>query len=164
MSIFTKDKVIIAADRNTYWQYDSGSAVVNLVVDGTTVFTSSSTGVSVQKKAATAVTATADGLTTGLIPAGTQFVSVTSASVNNIITLPAGTVGDVINGWVGANGCEIRTPAGSNATINNVDADGTNEAAIPATSKFTVTLVAADTWILEATTELGAVITAIVPN
>lgn len=117
--------------------------------------------------AAYAATATSDGLTTGLIPITAEFVSVTSAAAGNIITLPsgaAGNIGKVIKGWVGANGCEIRTPAASGATINGVDSDGTNEAAIPATTLFTCTLVAADTWILEAVTELGAVITAIVPD
>jgi len=113
---------------------------------------------------AQAITATSDGLTTGLITSGSSYVTVTSASANNIATLPAATVGHTIRGYVGANGCEIRTPASSGATINNVDSDGTNEAAIPATSMFEVTCVAADTWILRAWTELGAVITAIVPD
>ncbi len=111
-----------------------------------------------------AATATSDGLTTGLIPLGTSFVSITSASANNIVTLPAGTAGQVIKAYIGANGCEVRTPASSGATINGVDSDGTNEAAIPATSMFTATCVATDTWLLEAVTELGAVITAIVPD
>lgn len=114
-----------------------------------------------------AVTATADGLTTGLIDTGVSFVSVTSASADNIITLPAATadvVGHSIRGWVGANGCEMRTPATSGATINGVDSDGTNEAAIPATTLFVAECVAVDTWILRAFTELGADIAAIVPD
>jgi hypothetical protein len=111
-----------------------------------------------------AVTATADGLTTGLIDDDTVFVVITSASANNIATLPASDVGRKIRGWVGANGCELRTPAASGATINNVDSDGTNEAAIPATTYFELDCVAADTWILRAWTELGAPITAIVPD
>ena len=111
-----------------------------------------------------AATATSDGLTTGLIPLGTSFVAITAAGATDIVTLPAGTAGQVIKAYVGANGCEVRTPATSGATINNVDSDGTNEAAIPATSMFTATCVATDTWLLEAVTELGAVITAIVPD
>ncbi len=114
-----------------------------------------------------AVTATADGLTTGLITAKRGHVTVTSASANNIITLPAataGVVGLVMTGYVGANGCEMRTPASSGALINNVDSDGTQEAAIPATSLFQVQCIAVDSWILLAWTELGAPITAIVPD
>jgi hypothetical protein len=103
------------------------------------------------------VTATTDGLTTGLIPDGTDFVSVTSAAATSIITLPSGTVGTVIRGYVGANGCEMRTVAASGATINGVDSDGTNEAAIPATHYFEAICVAADTWILLDATELGTV-------
>lgn len=115
----------------------------------------------------TAVTATADGLTTGLIPVGATFVSITSAAATSIVTLPSGAaayVGTVIEGWVGANGCELRTPAASGATINAVNADGTNEAAIPATTLIKLRLVAVDTWILDARSELGAVVIAIVPD
>lgn len=113
---------------------------------------------------AVAVTATADGLTTGLIPADADFVSITSAAADNIATLPAASIGKVITGWVGANGCELRTPATSGATINDVDSDGTNEAAIPATTLFRLTCVTATGWILEGLTELGADIAAIVPD
>ena len=112
----------------------------------------------------TAVTATTDGLTTGLIPANASFVTITSAGANNIATLPAGTVGQIINFWIGATGCEIRTPAASGATINNVDSDGTNEAAIPATTAGIAICVAADTWIVRLFTELGADVAALVPN
>lgn len=118
-------------------------------------------------RGADAVTATADGLTTGLMTFAMGFITVTSASADNIITLPACVAADAgkkVCGWVGANGCEMRTPATGGATINGVDSDGTNEAAIPATSMFEATCVAADTWLLHAYTELGAVITAIVPD
>ena len=111
-----------------------------------------------------AVTATANGLTTGLISSGTSMVIVTCDDANKIVTLPAAVVGHVIRLYVGANGCEVRTPASSNNTINNVDSDGTNEAAIPATTLCTFTCIAANAWILEAVDELGAVITAIVPD
>ena len=112
----------------------------------------------------TAVTATADGLTTGLIPAGTGFVTITSANADHIATLPAPTAGHAIWGWVGANGCELRTVASSNVKINDVDSDGTNEAAIPATTLFMVRAVSATEYILVAWTELGAAIAAIVPD
>lgn len=113
---------------------------------------------------AQAVTATSDGLTTGRIRSDSEFVSLTSASANNIATLPVGYVGQVIRGYIGATGCELRTIAGSDATINDVNSDGTNEAAIPATTKIMLTCTGTDEWILEATTELGAVVTAIVPD
>lgn len=114
----------------------------------------------------TEVTATADGLTTGLILEGTGFVAVTSADANHIITLPsieADMIGNNIRGYIGATGCEIRTPATSNQKINDVDSDS-SEAAIPSTTFFELTCVSATQWILRAWTELGAPITAIIPD
>lgn len=113
------------------------------------------------------VTASADG-STSEIKANHGFVRVTSSNGDHIAKLPPGddveNIGMVIRGWVGANGFELQTPDDSDATINGVDADGTNEAAIPATSLFRVTLVAVDTWVLEVLTELGADAAAVVPD
>ena len=111
-----------------------------------------------------AATATADGLTTGLIPENTNFVSVTSGNADHIVTLPTGTAGQIINVYVGANGCEMRTPAASGATINNVDSDGTNELALAATTSYICTCVATDTWIVRGFTNLGADAAALVPD
>lgn len=117
------------------------------------------------------VTATDDGLTTGLIPAEAgvpgAFVSVTSSSAAYIITLPSSdniSVGWRCEGYIGATGCEMRTDADSGETINGVDADGTNEAALPATTLFRVTKTAADTFILEAVDEGGDDIAGITPD
>jgi hypothetical protein len=118
-------------------------------------------------KQATA-TATAAGLTTGLLSGADQFVTVTSASANNCICLPSDAlcpIGTVIRGWVGANGFELRSlAADTTQTINGVTAGVTNEAAIPATTKFKVEKVASLTWLLTAVDELGAVVTAIIPD
>lgn len=40
MSIWTRDKVFISADKASYIEYDPGTATFSLVVDGTTVLTS----------------------------------------------------------------------------------------------------------------------------
>lgn len=118
-------------------------------------------------KQATA-TATAAGLTTGALTGSDQFVTVTSGSANDVICLPGESevsIGTTIRGWVGANGFELRNKAGdATATINGVTGGATNEAAIPATTFFTVVHVATNTWILTAVDELGAVITAIIPD
>jgi len=101
------------------------------------------------------------------IAAGTTNVVVTSAAATKQVSLPASSadlIGTVILIWVGANGFELTTPASSNATINNVDADGTNQADIAANTLSRLTLVAADKWLLESLTALGAVATAIVPD
>lgn len=137
------------------------TAAAGVTVDGALIKDGSFIG-----KQATA-TATADGLTTGLLTGADQFVTVTSANADHIVALPLSTsvpVGTVIRGWVGANGFELRVSAAeaATATINGVTTSV--EAAIPATTFFTVTKVASLTWILTAVTELGAVITAIVPD
>lgn len=137
-------------------------ATVGVTIDGALIKDGSFTG-----KQATA-TATADGLTTGLLTGADQFVTVTSGNADHIVALPSDAscpIGTVIRGWVGANGFELRSDAADlTATLNNVTMGTTNEAAIPATTYFVVTKVAALTWLLEAKDELGAVITAIIPD
>ena len=118
----------------------------------------------VKSNNAEAVTATTDGLTTGLVSITARHVTVTSDDANKIVTLPAAVAGKVIMLYVGATGCEIRTPAASNVKINNVDSDGTNELAIPATSLVRFVCVGASDWIATAVDELGAAIAALVPD
>lgn len=94
-----------------------------------------------------------------------QFITVTSSDAGFVVALPENDdcpIGTVIRGWVGANGFELRG-GGSDITVNNVSMDG-NEAAIPATTFFTVTKVTATGWILTAIDEVGAVVTAIIPD
>jgi hypothetical protein len=114
-----------------------------------------------------AVTATADGLTTGQLTGGDQFISVTSANANNIISLPAIALvptGGRIRGIVGANGFELRVIA-AEATTSKINDVTTNvEAAIPADTSFTVLKISSTQWILTCVTKLGAVLTAIVPD
>lgn len=96
------------------------------------------------------LTATADGLTTGLIPAGTTYVAGTSSSATNAFTLPAisaATIGQQIIINIGANGYELLTPAGSDNTINNVDSDGTNQLDVAATTNLICIQISATGWI-----------------
>lgn len=114
------------------------------------------------------ITATADGLTTGIILDTDEFVEVTSANANNIVVLPlatAATRGREIQIWVlpGTN-CELQTPATTNQTINGVDSDGTNEALLTHTQFYVARQHLANGWLLQAFTALGAVATAIVPD
>ena len=162
------------ADANTFTSLNTFSAGVatdtvaeetaaaGVTLDGALIKDGSFTG-----KQATA-TATVAGLTTGLLSGADQFVTVTSANADHIVCLPSDAtcpIGTKIRGWVGANGFELRSlAADTTQTINGVTAGVTTEAAIPATTYFEVTKVASLTWILTATTELGAVITAIVPD
>jgi len=117
--------------------------------------------------ASEALTATADGTGTGAMSGTTSHAVVTSASATNQISLPASSaslLGKMFTLWVGANGFELITPASSNATINGTDADGTNQADIPANSLSRLTLVDTNTWILENIGSTGTVAAAIIPD
>lgn len=111
--------------------------------------------------------AAADNGRTSRIPLSATYVQVGSVAndANDWIILPTGVKpGHVITGW-SLVAHELRTEAGSNIEINSEDSDSTKEAAIPATTLWRVTYVNSTIgWILEAVTELGAVITAIVPD
>lgn len=98
-----------------------------------------------------AVTATADGLTTGLIPLNARQILVTSSAATNMATLPGIAanslpVGYTVRGRVTANGFELVTLASSNETINGVDSDGTNQLDIPAQGAFIAWVEAATGW------------------
>ena len=114
------------------------------------------------------VTATADGLTTGLIDDDTDSVVVTSADANHIITAPlipdSSWIGNkIIKIKVGATACELRTPATSNQTINNVDSDA-SEALLTANNFYFLICTLATGWILTGYTNLGAVQTPVIPD
>ncbi len=106
-----------------------------------------------------AVTATTDGLTTGLIPDGSRHVTVTSSVGTKVCVLPAGVVGDVITGYVDGNGFEMQTLASTSDKINDVDCSGANEAAVPATHNFTCTKVEDDHWLMLGYTSAGVIAT-----
>jgi hypothetical protein len=121
------------------------------------------TGAKIQTTA-TAVTATANGLDAGIIPAGASVAVVTSDDANKIVTLPAPVVGHVVRIIVGATGCELRTVASSNVAINDVDSDGTNELALAADSHFICECISATEWIVRGFSNLGADLAALVPD
>lgn len=94
---------------------------------------------------AVAVTATADGLTTGIIPAGASYVTVTSANANHIVALPAPVVGNVIWINVGATGFELRSSAPATIAING-GAEAEAESAIAANSTVLAICISATAW------------------
>lgn len=99
---------------------------------------------------ARAVTATADGLTTGLLAASDSFVSVTSAAGTDKITAPdiaTVSLGKEIWGKIGATACVANTPSASTTKINGADAHSSS-VAVAASSTFMLKKVAADEWSL----------------
>jgi len=117
----------------------------------------------VQSRANDAVTATTGGGTTGLIPVGAPFVTVTSDNADKQISLPAATVGDRLRILVGATACELISTVAAHK-VNDVTVGATNEAALTAANLYDCQYVAANTWVVIGYTKLGAVQAALVPD
>jgi hypothetical protein len=99
------------------------------------------------------------------IPASARFITATSSNANYAITLPRPVTGHQI--WIQLNGgtnCELRTPAASGNTINNVDSDGTNEAVLTATSLYTCIATSSTSWIVRGHSNQGADEGTMTPN
>lgn len=118
-----------------------------------------------KKSVNVAVTASTDGLTTGIIAPNSTFVTVTSAGATKVVTLPAisaATVGQSMKIYVGANGYTLETPATTNNTINTVDADGTNQLDVAAATMLVATQVTATGWYIY--TVAATTITVVAPD
>lgn len=109
------------------------------------------------------VTATADGLTTGLIPANSTHVTITSANAAHQVSLPAASVGDTMTLFVGANGCELISAVAAHK-VNGVVVGATNELALGANTHYHCEYVATNLWIVRGFTALGADQAALVPD
>jgi len=114
-----------------------------------------------------AVTAEAAGSLTSAsqIPASARFVTVSSSNANYIVTLPNPIQGHEI--WIqtdASTACELRTPAASGNTINNVDSDGTNEAALVATNTYHCIATSTTGWLVVSFTNLAADVGALIPD
>jgi len=77
------------------------------------------------QQAAVARTATADGLTTGIVAPGTSAVAVTSANSAHLLTLPVPVVNNSISFMVGANGFRLQSDTPGSVSINGVSGGGT---------------------------------------
>lgn len=116
-------------------------------------------------EAPVAITATALGDGTAIVPNTTINAVVTSANADHIVTIPIPPrVGYELFLIVGANGCELRGPAGGGVKINDVIVSGTNEAAIPADTLCRLKAISLTNYNLLCLTKLGAVVAAIVPD
>lgn len=115
-----------------------------------------------------AVVATADGLTTGLILDTDTLVIVTNGGdANNIATLPlasAETQGRKILILASGGNVELRTPATTGQTINNVDSDGSAEMLLTSGNFYTARQTLAGGWVVTGITNLGAAQAAVVPD
>lgn len=81
-----------------------------------------------------------------------KVVLVTSGGATEYLVLPkakAELIGREILITVVANGYELVTPSGSNDTINQVDADGTNQLDVAANTTVRCTQISATGWLAE---------------
>jgi hypothetical protein len=91
-------------------------------------------------------TATADGLTTGIISDTTDWVTVTSANADHIITLPTPTPGRVVRMRnTGGSGFELRSSAPATVAING-GTGAAAESAIAANSLVQCVCCTATQW------------------
>lgn len=95
------------------------------------------------KTAKVAVTATAAG---AAIPATADYVTVTSASADNIVILPAPVVGKSLKIFVGATGYELRSSDPATIAINGGSGAGA-ESAIAANVLVHITCTSLTTWV-----------------
>jgi hypothetical protein len=123
--------------------------------EGDTLFYRSGTWVNGPRIVSEARTATAaPGGTTGVVSAGTNFVTVTSDDANKVITLPTPTPGTTIALANGATGYELRSSDPATVAING--GSGANaESAIPANTLTVCTCKTATTWLCSNTSTNG---------
>jgi len=108
--------------------------------------------------ASSAVTATADGLTTGIVPNDTDLAVVTSGNANDIVTLPAPTPGVTVGLSNGATGYELRSSAPATVGING-GVGAAAESAIPANTLVVCICRTATAWLCSNTATTGVVTT-----
>jgi hypothetical protein len=92
-----------------------------------------------------AATATETGATTGTIPTGASFVTVTSGNANHIVVLPAPVPGTIVFLINGGTGYELRSSAPATVAINGGTGAGA-ESAIAANSMVMAVCKTATAW------------------
>jgi hypothetical protein len=128
---------------------DALTAALAAAAAGTTIL---------QAPVVAAVTATADGLTTGIIPATCNFAQVTSGNSAHICVLPTPVVGKKITINVGANGFQLRSSAPATVLLNGATGGAAVQSAIAANSTVIaecIGLLAWKTYFLDADSDLA---------
>lgn len=100
------------------------------------------------------VTASSDGLGTGLYPEGSPFEVVASPNANNIITLPAPVPGTTVGLRNGATGYELRSSDPGSVAING-GKGAAAESAIPASVLVICVCDTETTWLCSQTDTAG---------
>lgn len=143
---------LISHDTNDVVQVGAGATSVNvpaLRLAGVALAATAGEldALDVSAQTAGALTATADGLTTGAISTSrlVSFYTVTTDSADKIITLPAPTPGLIVILVNGATGYELRTTAPASIAING-GSGADAESAIAASTLVVAVCKSATTW------------------
>lgn len=124
----------------------AGVLAVGIKASGVTTGKLADAGVTpVKTNIVQARTATADGLTTGIIADTATHVTVTSANADHIVTLPTPTPGRMLVINVGANGFELRSTSPTTIAING-GTGAAAESAIAANSTILAICISATAW------------------
>lgn len=134
----------------------------NTAIAGTLAVTGLATFAAGIQNTPVAVTATVDGLTTGIIPDGASSVAVTSSANTKLVTLPTPTPGTKLKIYNASNGYKLQSSNLTTVKINNV-ADGAKVLAVTATDLLFAECVSATEWFIWKIDHLGAPATAGVP-
>lgn len=92
-----------------------------------------------------------------------KVVNITSGGATEYVVLPkakAELIGRIFYLVVGANGYELVTPDTSGDTINQVDADGTNQLDVAANTTVRLTQISATGWLAETIAATSIAVTA----
>lgn len=145
--------IISVSSNGTGTVNTSVSTITDLTTTGNTILGDSTSDTTTVNGALTATiwvqstavarTATTDGLTTGIIPAGATFIDVTSSGNTKIISLPTPVLGNIIYMQENAGNAFNVIPAARTQYINGTLVDGSKKLAIAGgagTAVFTCTV------------------------
>jgi hypothetical protein len=156
----TADALVLDADGDTTISAPTDDQI-DIEVGGSDTATFYANGF--QDNGVAAVTATAGGGTTGLIPAGSKNVAVTCDTATKQVSLPAASVGDHIILYIGANGCEVISAVAADK-VNNVVVGATNELALAANSIVHFVYYATGNWLAYGWSNAGAALATLTPD
>ena len=153
------DIKFFGATASSHLLWDESADTLKLVsskieVGSTSTLTGAVTCTAGVQSASVARTATSDGLTTAIIADGTTFVTVTSASANNIIVLPTPTPGNVVWLMNAGTGYELRSDTPVSVAINA--GSGSNaESAVGANVLLRCVCTTVTTWVVSTFSTTG---------
>ena len=145
------ERKLVRSGDNTYLHDPVANTSENL-----TDFVATDAEAAVVLQTAEARTATADGLTTGIISDSADIVTVTSANADHIITLPTPTPGRRVTLVNAGTGYELRSSAPATVAING-GSGASAESAIGANVVVECRCVSATRWICNNYSTAGAV-------